>query len=414
MTIRHMQHIALAAVMTICLWGCGSSSDKAPALNAAGEHPSDWYTAHRQAYSKAYLLDSALQCRDCHGIDLLGGIARVDCFTGIPGGSCHAGGHGPRAIPHAIPFTSPAAHGPAAKADLVYCQVCHGQSGGAGSNPRFNVAIGSLTQGCTASGCHNTNSPTQFRYTSAAHPIPWSGHNTAGNLLNACGLCHGANLLGGVGQSCGSTGCHASMTAGVPPVQGQCVSCHARPPASGAHAAHNAAAGLANLCSACHSGAGSGTALHNNGAVNVAFGSSYSAKTGTAVLNPDTTCANVSCHGGVATPAWTTGTIDASSQCTLCHTAGTASQSPQYNSYWSGEHARHVNSIGVPCSDCHDMTITSSGNSHFSNMATPAFELSPGLTIRTQVNYAGGSCSPGVTPPPGAFQFTNCHATESW
>lgn len=414
MTIRQLHYILLATAFVVAISGCGSSNDKAPALTATGKHPGNWYTAHRQAYSLAYLQDGALQCRDCHGIDLMGGITRIDCFQGIPGGSCHANGHGPRPIPHAIPFLDPAAHGPAAKADLVSCQICHGQGGGPGSNPRFNVPIGSLAQGCTASGCHNINSPTHFRYTSAAHPIPWSGHNSAGNILNSCGLCHGQDLFGGVGQSCQN--CHTSMTAGVPPVYGQCITCHAKPPASGAHLAHNAVASMANLCTACHSGAGSGTARHSLRSfanVSTAIPAEFNARSGPGIVTASLTCQNISCHGGVTTPPWIGGTIDVTAQCTLCHLAGSAAQTPQYNSYFSGEHTKHVQ-VGVPCFDCHDMNITSGTNSHFGAMGTPAFELNPSLTIRSQVNYVGGSCSPGVTPPPGVFQFTNCHATEPW
>lgn len=405
MTIRQMNYIPAALLLACTLWGCASENDSAPSVTAAGKHPADWYTAHRQAYSVAYLKDGATQCRNCHGSDLMGGITAIGCSTT----SCHAGGHPPRPVPHALPFTSPAVHGPTAKANLIYCQGCHGQAGGPGTNPRFNQKIGSYLQGCATSGCHNLNSPTQSNYTSAAHALPWSGHNTAGNLLSACGLCHGIDLLGGngaVGQSCKN--CHVNMTALVPPVAGQCTSCHGKPPTAPAHTAHNAIASLNGLCSPCHSGAGTGTALHGNGTADIAFATSFNAKSGTAVINPDNTCANVSCHGGVTTPQWDVGVINPLTQCASCHVAGTS----QYNSYNSGEHSYHITTIGLPCTDCHDMSVSSGINSHFSNMATPAFELNPALTIRTPVNYSGGSCAPGNNP--SAFSIGVCHGSKNW
>ena len=188
-------------------------------------------------------------CQTCHGSDFTGGTALQTCLntagchgTGVnsphaaswlPGdtythsttnqgnapvcGLCHLGGrtppsyatvpagttpncfdntlcHGDVGAPHVVPYTDPALHGPAAKADLTYCQSCHSDkpSGGPGSNPRFNVAKGSLATGCEGASCHATN---------MAHPSPWrgliandTGHMTAGNMANACALCHGVNL----------------------------------------------------------------------------------------------------------------------------------------------------------------------------------------------------------------------------
>ena len=146
-------------------------------------------------------------CQTCHGSDFTGGTALQTCLntagchgTGVnsphaaswlPGdtythtttnqgnapvcGLCHLGGrtppsyatvpagttpncfdntlcHGDVGAPHVVPYTDPALHGPAAKADLTYCQSCHSDkpSGGPGSNPRFNVAKGSLATAAKA------------------------------------------------------------------------------------------------------------------------------------------------------------------------------------------------------------------------------------------------------------------------
>ena len=184
--------------LALILGGCGSSNDAAPSISGSGQHPAraTWIVDHRAAYRQ-----HPAQCTSCHGADLRGGITNVNCFTGVPGGLCHAGGHGPRPVPHALPFTAATLHGPEAKKDLVFCQSCHGTAGGPGSAPRFNVAVGSLVNGFE--DCHLANS--------AHPPVPgvstaWPGHADAGNLGNACVLCHGATLGGGTGPAC--TSCH--------------------------------------------------------------------------------------------------------------------------------------------------------------------------------------------------------------
>ena len=404
--IRRPNVIVAFALLALAMGGCSSQNDQAPSLTVTGKHPADWYLAHRQAYAQAYLKDNALQCRECHGMNLDGGIALVGCAAT----SCHAGGHPPRPIPHAVPYTDPTVHGPAAKVDLTYCQVCHGTLSGLGTNPRFNVPIGSLATGCEASGCHNLTNPTQASY-SAAHPRPWSTHNSAGNLSNACGLCHGATLLGGAGRSCSASGCHTNMAPGIPPVAGQCVSCHGKPPASGAHAAHQAVASQANLCNACHAGAGSGTPRHGQrgfASVSTAIAPTYAAKSGTGSVTEVggiVTCRNVSCHGGIVTPAWVGAAIDVTIQCAFCHTAGTAFQTPQYNSYYSGKHQKHLTApISLQCWNCHDPTRLAT--THFSGLDTPAFTNPPG-SLFPEVNYSNGRCTPN--PATGSFGVTQCH-----
>jgi predicted CxxxxCH...CXXCH cytochrome family protein len=438
MSIRQIYFILTATLLALSLQGCGSSNDKAPSVSAAGAHPANWYVAHRNAFSVAYLADGAKQCKDCHGQDLgdsdpiknNGGIAKVGCIlTDRNGQSCHAKlnpgdqyGHPPRAIPHAIPFKAANLHGPSAKADLAGCQACHGTSGGLGTNPRFITTIGSLARGCE--DCHKigTAHPPVDPAKVSGYPSSWNGHASAGNIASSCRLCHGIDYGGRTvffnstsvtAPACNS--CHSALALNVLPVAGQCISCHAKPPATGGHAAHNAVASLLNLCTACHFGAANGTARHGSrGFANVstAIPAGFNAKTGSARVTPTLTCQNVSCHGGVTTPPWAAGSINVATQCEQCHTAGTASQTPQYNSFWSGEHAKHVTEMHLPCTDCHNMSATSGSNSHFSNMATPAFELTPALTIRGPVNYSGGSCSPGNNP--AQFSIGVCHGSKNW
>ena len=439
--------------MAVFLWGCGTANNDAPSFDAAsGKHPAGWVSAVGGNHRLAFRADSE-PCKQCHGSDLLvagsvGGVARVSCSsTSFDGIICHANGHLPRLAPHVLPFTNPALHGTAAKTDLVFCQGCHAfpTASGPGSNPRFNVKIGALVNGCE--DCHNIFT---------AHPsspfpdsAPWRGtitHRDAGNLANACVLCHGAApaLAGGIGPACST--CHATS----PLTNLNCTSCHGSaqanatpglpaggvfPNISGAHNEHNVFNNVAGVCSTCHDGAGIGTINHfNNKVVNVAVLAAYNAKTGgfakysSAGLLVDSAnnggqCKNISCHGGITTPSWRTGIIDVDTQCTSCHRSRTASD--QFNSYFSGNpvvgppafaslHDKHVDNVGLTCPDCHD--IDKLRPSHFVGLNTPAFEGIPAVTIRAGVTYAGSvasgssSCSP--TPRPGGFPI--CHATRPW
>jgi hypothetical protein len=168
-------------------------------------------------------------------------------------------------------------------------------------------------------------------------------------------------------------------------------------------------------CTVCHTGGGSGAALHGT-VLTVAFPASYNAKTGAAVRNPDGSCANVSCHGGIATKSWRGGRVDPLVECDSCHAAGSAAGVPQNNSYYSGEHQKHLQSVGLKCVDCHDMSVVSGGAAHFSGLGTAVFELAPSATMRAPLTYNAGarSCSPGSTPPAGSFSIGVCHGSKNW
>jgi predicted CxxxxCH...CXXCH cytochrome family protein len=409
--------IRLAAVLVAVtfLAGCGKSNDAGLQLSAVNKHPADWLTAHRSAYMKTPDV-----CRSCHGTDLNGGVTKIDCSNQVGLGQCHAGGHPPRQVAHPLPFKAPAVpaalHGSEAKKDLIICQDCHGEpnattgESGAGSNPRFNKTIGSLPSGCELSGCHLIN---------MAHPKPWKGHKEAGNTANACALCHGATFAGGSGPAC--TTCHTQLLAGIVPVAGQCTSCHGNPPngtvtpnRAGSHAVHLALGGMSGNCAACHTGGGSVAANHGTVShATVAFATTLNANLGAATYVAATGCVNVACHGGKQTPVWG-GSLDS---CTGCHQAGTQAGTPEYISYFSGKHDKHMNfSISgtggvITCTDCHDMT---SDSKHFKDVTTKAFETLPSTTLRSFYNATQQSCTITSPLPPGV-QFTGCHSgTRSW
>ena len=219
-------------------------------------HPASWsdpYLNHR-IYAASNGTES---CKACHGQDLHGADPAPSCFSAsVDGRSCHASG--PSAVPHPLDgsFLNPANHGPVAKADLTACQPCHGQDGGPGSNPRFNIGIQAAGgQGCE--GCHGQN---------LAHPAHWAGpnntfHYSAGSIQKACVLCHGANL-DGVAQSGGASvgvsciGCHDSVAT----FTLDCTHCHGYPPdgsadiATASGVAHRSVADITghNVCVNCH------------------------------------------------------------------------------------------------------------------------------------------------------------------
>lgn len=409
---QYIKLFCIAAITIFC-WGCGKGNDNAPAVAVSGTHPANWRTAHRKAY-----LTNPSQCKECHGADLMGGITKVGCSTG----SCHANGHPPRQIAHAMPFLTGTVHGPVAKVDLAICNDCHGRQISTTAY-RFDIPTSTMPNGCESTGCHNNAQ----QAVNLGHPKTWLKHDSAGNQANACSLCHGATFQGDTGPACSI--CHVKLAPGVIPVASQnCGSCHGNPPngsthpnMAGSHAKHTALPGV--TCSACHLGAGSGTIFHYYSsrivrAARVKFSASYNAKTGVAALNADKTCANVKCHGGrnylpVGTPVVWGSTFDSASpnNCQACHEQGSAKQSPQYNSYYSGQHVKHLQ-LGLACTDCHDQKILfrSSAPSHFSNLSSVTFDLDPSLTMKQYLNYTipARTCAPSTPPSDNQFVF-GCH-----
>jgi hypothetical protein len=186
---------------------------------AARAHPTDWQGAG--TYSHRTAGNTGTACTICH--DVTQGRTAPDpdapsCFSseftnaGSQTRPCHAGGPG---VPHApaAQFRPASAHGPEAKKDLTYCQTCHGIAG----TTRFD---GGSARACT--DCHAA---------ARAHPTDWQGagtysHRTAGNLTEACGLCHNTTAAG-AGPLAGAPSCFASTFTNR---NGQTRACHAGGP----------------------------------------------------------------------------------------------------------------------------------------------------------------------------------------
>lgn len=350
---------------------------------------------------------------------------------------------------HAIPTTHPLGanwlpgvlHGQTAKADLTFCQACHGNPAtpAPGSNPRFNVLADPANPNSSCENCHLAGT--------AHPPVPpanggadarWYLHRLSGNKDVACAQCH--DTQNPLPQTAGFRGpnCRTCHLHGAPLANPSCTTCHTSPPGgafpdgsppdvfpniAGKHGVHDSFIGVTGVCGTCHDGFGFGS---NAGAearhfvtnvVDVALLAAFNARSGTAAYNPATrTCSNVSCHGGQTTPDWQTASadaIDVPNACLSCHALGTA----QFNSFNSGEHDRHTDIFGLTattCRRCHNTTALQGG--HFAALDTTAMEGPASATIGgagTNVTTYTPGASPGTgscTPQSGV----GCHGTRSW
>jgi predicted CxxxxCH...CXXCH cytochrome family protein len=293
-----------------------------------------------------------------------------------------------------------------------------------------------MTMALALGGCGDKNDKAVFS-PDGGHSSDWvTTHKTAAKAdVESCAECHGANLGGGVAKvSCFSTpqssfngfACHATN----PIANTNCTSCHvsapngsAAPNRAGAHAKHLALAGI--TCATCHEGGGTDTANHGKSITVSALPVAYQAKsTSTFGYNlADGTCSGIICHGGLKTPNWTIGKINVATDCLKCHVQGTASQFPQYNSYYSGQwsystgpvvnlHQLH-NLVDIPstskrvvCNNCHN--VSKLALHHFSGLTTSAFEGTAASTIDNGTLI--DSYTPYTTTAPSGSCTSSCHS----
>ncbi len=263
-------------------------------------HPSSWASSYIDHRSYADT-DGFKPCAACHGQDLRGRTPAPSCFSAnFNGAACHP--DGPGEAPHDLGDSyRNGGHGLEAKADLTFCQGCHGELGGPGTSPRFNLGIDG--QGCE--GCHGLN---------YGHPQDWqgcTGHNAADNVLNACTLCHGENLDGINNDQTASAGvscqeCHSESPVNYPT---DCASCHNLPPNNGAvvgdtnpnrkgqhdRIGHSRSISSipAETCDRCHSSAGSCTDNHYD----TDFPADVNLPIGSDTIIPTWDGSNMTCNG---------------------------------------------------------------------------------------------------------------------
>ena len=222
------------------LTGCSDPNGQNYFNSDTGKHVEGWLPGQHAAAassgttSMGNAIPSTGRCAECHGTDLGGGISSVSCTA------CHLGG--------------PTAIHPSTWVPIV---LTHGPS----------VSTGTTT----AAQCANQ-------------------------------YCHGAALTGVADSGPSCSHCHTwPFTSG----SVACGSCHDIPPAgtrypnmAGRHAVHTAVTGTsATSCSPCHNGSdgASGTIMHYDNVIDVAFLPAYNARTGAANYNATShTCSNVS------------------------------------------------------------------------------------------------------------------------
>ena len=205
------------------------------------------------------------------------------------------------------------------------------------------AALTMTNRSCSNIACHGYGYPDTLGVVWNRAAVPWSGtlsctgcHNASGhNGGTGCQNCHGGTT------SNGATVTGYAMHINGRVEGGTCGSCHALPPATGAHAMHADPAKKGYDCNLCHAGYSmkdSSVALstHNNGRADVngaLEGGTYSGAT--------KTCSNTYCHGNF------TGGLNASVSwsvtlaCGACH-----SMTPT-----SGLHSDNHRNFG--CNYCH-------------------------------------------------------------
>jgi predicted CxxxxCH...CXXCH cytochrome family protein len=464
----HARHDALPDVTGVCAschngLGFGTAGhyergNARPGKNASHVPPGEAAisAAYNAKAGPSVFDNAALTCANvsCHG-----GVTTPNWRTGaIDGNSnagcrqCHKIGTAAGTPENNSPFSGlHAAHMTTTVGGAILCTDCHNMATGtAGALNHYNFLSTSRMEGpagdtvapngsaanyvaanqtCGTFTCH-TIVHANFSWSGGTtHSVPFTGANhtsaTSSDFATNCGSCHfETGLATKFGPTC--TVCHPN---GSPLTLVNCTSCHGNPPSgatypnlAGKHALHGALPGE-GLCNPCHNRLGTGTLEHyerantrpgknalNTAPGDIAFLTEYNAKTGPAAFNAATrTCSKVICHGGQATPDWQTSTsnaIDVPNACLGCHVSGTT----QHNSYFSGEHNRHIGVFGrsaTTCKRCHDVAkVNVSG--HFQNLATPAFEQPAPETILLPIRYNGTTCNPR------AGGLTGCHGNKTW
>ena len=272
-------------------------------------------------------------CHGCHADSAAGNVnnphrppapaasgTAPGCFNGT---MCHNNAAAPHTSGAAWTSAGTGFHGTDAKADLTWCQGCHGTSG------TINFNGGSAPTAC--SSCHTA---------AKAHPTDWQGsrtingvtisHRTSGNRDVACAICHKTTGAG----------------AGPNPSAPSCFS-----------ASFSNSGGQGTRL--CHSG-GPGSAPHDLGSLWLDPATGGSAFHGTTAKEDLLYCQT--CHG--TSPRSFAGGTGPATACTTCHTTADA-----HPTDWQGVRAISTASIThrtsanrtAACGICHKVTAAGAG-----------------------------------------------------
>ncbi|WIL20651.1 CxxxxCH/CxxCH domain c-type cytochrome [Geothrix sp.] len=403
-------------------------------------------------------LNSSTQCTACHGVAVsagtitqyndafgrhsLGTHNATNAANAIACTTCHNMGNGSAgALAHFKYLNTGAVDGVATgvPADQL-------PSGTIVFNPAIVTGPGTYTvtsatqgNGGCALTCHthiHAAAIDTWTASGAPHAVPFyagqtdtqgNGHltATAATFAADCATCHAYSGTSPLATAPVCSTCHTladptQVATGV----GTCLSCHVGssglptgptgasfPSIAGAHGKHMGL--LTTLtCNTCHANAGTGSTTHYNnanarvatptGPGTVSIDALYHAQSGnTAGFNVAAlTCSSTSCHGGLDTPNWRTGTIASTSQCTLCHAINYGTTPSQYNDA-IGRHAwgTHSTAGTLDCTICHDMTLATPGaQNHFAELNTTPVSSTNKLPSTT-IKFNLGNTTYPITGP---------------
>ena len=386
-----------------------------PAWTTAGSINSA--TDCTKCHSVAASADTVTNFNDAFGRHALGTHNAATLANGIACTTCHSMTNGSSgAVAHFKYLNTPAVDGTATglPADQLPSGTIVFDAAIVTGARTYSVTTGTQGNGGCALTCHthlHTAAASTWTAAGTPHPVPFgagqtdtqnNGHFTASatTFSSDCSSCH---AISGTSPAASAPLCNSCHKVSDPTLTatgtGTCLSCHSGtaglptgpggasfPSIAGAHAKHMVLP-TTLTCDTCHAGSGSGTATHyansrsTAGPAPVAISSTFNSKAATAAFSPAAlTCSNVSCHGGQATPAWTTaGSINSATDCTKCHSVSLAPAGTQYNNAFGrhsmGTHNATAAGSTIACTTCHSMTNGSSGAlAHFKYLNTPAVD----------------------------------------
>jgi len=194
----------LLSMSFLVLTGCGDNNSQVNFSSNTGEHDAGWLPTGHKTAANNQVANNTVNCTECHGDDLSGGISRIACTD------CHLG-NGREVHPlqwgefayglHASFVTN---NDPtAATCANVNCHGA-GLTGVAGSGPSCT----SCHLGGSAFSAHPAGWNTAADLSS---PVPLHAQFVGSNGTTSCrnAVCHGANLQGVFlsGPSCNA--CHS-------------------------------------------------------------------------------------------------------------------------------------------------------------------------------------------------------------
>jgi len=401
------------AAWAVTVTACSSSNSKDVFSADSEEHPAGWVSSHGEKF-----LDDSRRCEDCHGEDLLGGIARVSCnSTSLNGLSCHPGNDSPHLT--TLKNSDGSVHKDNTRllcgkchdlndfqSDTKYqCQRCHADSSdssdplngtlrdqypgtfpyGFGSAPLVKTHSSAVmgtsygTWGAECVTCHNPHEQEQNN----------AFGTTYGKLIKET-ITFTNSATGGSVQStvrftaASGTG---SFADGTPHDENICETCHTR---TNHHQADGTAPGGQSHyngqdCTLCH--------RHSDG---------FSPKAGTPASphNSSEFLSNCDyCHvtDGAGDPDFTVDIPD--SKCNQCHTSGGAlkgsfSSAPNVLSHTSDNTGTGKYSYTIECIDCHNPM--SDQDNLKAVRSTIADSITSGSTITFTSLSGGGSFADGA------------------